>query len=264
MRITAICTLVLVTLLGAPSASGCSRGIPSVEYDSDHVLLVGRISAYRDQLIESRPAIGLEVEPVIVYGQNDPGSLVVLIVVPAQIGIGCEPVGLHPSQDNLDKYAIGNLLGLHVGPYYAGDSNVMYGVPGLSMEEIHSSCDLQVGGQPYEDWDIPRQCGSTYFHAKAVASALSTGSVEEVNQSLRRLAAYPGRIRYEELVNRFVSDEATRSDLMVTRYGDLTHESCDQSTADAARSPEAQFLYREFCALSGDKQKVQSTNDTRQ
>jgi len=264
METTVICALVLGTIFGVQSAHSCRIPQYPVAYKSDHVILVGRISAYREQLTDSGPVIGFGIEPVIVFGRSDLSSLSALTVVPVQLDISCALVGLYPSRERIEQYAIGRLVGLHAGLYNNEELDVMYGLPHFSLEEIHESCDLQVVGQSQGDWNVPRQCGSSYFHARAVAAALSVGSAQEVDQSLKRLATYPGPIRYEELVNRFILNKARGQELIAIRYGDLTHESCRKSTSNPDGSRQEIVLYQEFCEYSREKWHDTSSTDTYQ
>ena len=253
MRVTVICATIFGAVFGSENAESCSLGRDPVAYNPDFIVIVGSISSYRDQILDSGPAIGFGIEPVIVYSQLAAVSPPELTIVPVQIGVGCEPKGLHPTKEHFDEFPIGKLVGIYVGPSYTPEPRVVYGLSGFSLDMIHESCDLEIVRGAQGDWTIPRQCGSTYFHANALVATFPITSSDEIKQYLGWLASYPGWIRYEDLVNEFVSNEDDQQELMMKRYGDLTEVSCRESAASFTADLEQGFLRREFCSLSPEE-----------
>ena len=127
--------------------------------------------------MDSGFAFGFGIDPVHVFGESDASSLSELTIVPTTTGtVSCSVSVLHPNRERLERYAIGNLIALQVGPYNAEDPDVMYGVPGFTLDVIHESCDLEKIGRSQRAWNVPRQCGLIYFHAKALAAAFDSCS----------------------------------------------------------------------------------------
>ena len=239
----------LAALFSFQYSEACSLGSTSAAFDDARVVLLGQVTNHLEQDVYGRVAFGFTISPVRIFSQIDESDVPKFKFFPTALGTDCSSLTVAPSRQLIERYSVGKLIAIYAKPFENANPDDFFLTELRNFELINDSCELGSVGKPSAPWPRDQLCGSADFRAQALISALPFATGQTVDESLVRLASYPGWIRYKELIRQFTTLESRARELLELRYGELINDSCLDEEYEYPEKSIKTFLRKEYCHL---------------
>lgn len=240
----------------AETGFACSFDFVVDEWEGQAVL-VGQIAAHTTEQVNGRSAFGVVVVPALEYPSNPDGPKERYRLFPAGIGPDCAPIyGLGDRQT--ESYPVGALVTVVGHPITEGRPGNLGLSFGFGLEVLPSSCSPSDVDTEYAQGSLEEpRCASRLFHAYKDIAQLPGASREQRKRILARLANSNYFTRFESIVEKYLSDERDRQELLDLQYGSVIAVGCGElPRLYSAAQPEDWRQYRirirraEYCTAA--------------